>query len=282
MAQACSAGPGLVCQQAVVGAIDEARAAEGVGPLQLPLSFASLTLPQHILVLADQERVDRGLPGFTGLSAPLDALARQGAVANTDPSGPSGVDWGSNWAGGEASALLADFDWMYDDGYGSPNMDCGKPLASGCWDHRQNVLGDYGPHPALGAGATKVNGVTSMTELFSSGLAGRLDFVLRKQAPAVVTPSSLQMSTTSTSPNTAMLTVSYGVGSFRAVAAVDGDNGRWSVTPSCTALAGHKCHLFVTFSPVHSGRANATVTVELHGRNEQVDVNAYAGTANVL
>jgi hypothetical protein len=183
MDQACASGSGQQCQDAVVEAIDVARAAEGVGPLELPSYYDSLTLSQQILVLADLERVGRGLPGFGGLSSQLDVLALQGASANTDPNGPSGFSWGSNWAGGEASALLADYDWMYDDGYGSPNMDCTSAPANGCWDHRQNILGDYGSHPSMGAAATRVNGVTSMTQLFSSGPSGHLDYALPKQAP---------------------------------------------------------------------------------------------------
>lgn len=91
-------------------------------------------------------------------------------MAGNDPNGPSGTTWGSNWAGGEASALLADYDWVYDDGPGSPNMDCTNALANGCWDHRRNVLGNYGPRPAMGAAMTMMKGVTSMTELFTSAL----------------------------------------------------------------------------------------------------------------
>jgi len=189
--QACASGSAEVCQGAVVQAIDEARASEDVGPLVLPSYFDSLSVAEQILVLADLERVDRGLPGFAGLSSSLDALAYQGADSNNDPNGPSGQTWGSNWAGGEASALLADFDWMYDDGYGSPNEDCTNSTASGCWDHRHNILGDYGPHPSMGAAATKVDGVTSMTELFSSGPAGKLDYVLPKDAPATENSSDL-------------------------------------------------------------------------------------------
>ena len=48
---------------------------------------------------------------------------------------------------------------MYDDGPHSPNMDCTSATASGCWDHRRNILSNYGPHPAVGAAATKVDGV---------------------------------------------------------------------------------------------------------------------------
>jgi hypothetical protein len=182
--QACTDGSSAACQQAVVAAIDAARAAEGVKPLQLPGYYDSLTVPEQLLVLADLERVDRGLPGFAGLSSQLDSMALQGAVSNNDPNGPGDATWGSNWAGGEGSALLADFDWMYDDGPGSPNLDCTSTSSGGCWDHRLNVLGDYGPGPSMGAAFTKVDGVTSLTELFSSSPAGQLDYRLPSAAPA--------------------------------------------------------------------------------------------------
>jgi hypothetical protein len=184
MELACAQGTRQECQGAVVQAIDQARRAEGVAPLVLPPYYDSVTVGQQLLVLTNLERVNRGLPGFAGLSVHLDTLAAIGASANDDPTGPPGTAWGSNWAGGEASAILADFDWMYDDGHGSPNMDCTKALAPGCWDHRRNVLGDYGPHPAMGSAVTRVNGVTSMTELLSSGEAGRIGYRL----PVALTP----------------------------------------------------------------------------------------------
>jgi hypothetical protein len=179
MAAACAAGTGPSCQAVVLHAIDRARGAEGLGPLDLPAGYGSLTMAQQLFVLADIERTDRGLPGLAGLSSQLDSLAQVGASTNSDPVGPAGASWGSNWAGGEASALLADYDWMYDDGPGSPNLDCDHPSSTGCWDHRQNILGDYGAHPSMGAASTMVDGVTSMTELFSSGSRGVLEFTLR-------------------------------------------------------------------------------------------------------
>lgn len=184
IAQACGGDDGGACDAAAVQAIDQARAAEGVRPLQLPGDFSSLSTSGQLLVLADLERTDRGLPGFIGLSSGLDLLAIKAAATDADPEGPNGTDWGSNWAGGEQNALLADYDWMYDDGPGSPNLDCPKAGASGCWDHRQNILWDYGPHPSMGAAATRVNGVTSMTELFSSAAPGSLDTTLPSAAPA--------------------------------------------------------------------------------------------------
>jgi hypothetical protein len=182
MAAACGHGPNEQCQAVVLHAIDRARSAEGLGPLDIPADYDNLTTAQQLFVLADVERVSRGLPGLDGLTSQLDALAETGASSNADPIGPDGFSWGSNWAGGEASALLADYDWMYDDGPGSPNLDCGHVPSTGCWDHRQNILGNYGTHPTMGAAATMVDGVTSMTEIFSSGTGGVLEFSLR--APA--------------------------------------------------------------------------------------------------
>jgi hypothetical protein len=275
MEQACSLGAGP-CQQAVVHAIDVARAAEGVGPLELPSYYDSLSVAEQLLVLTDLERVDRGLAGFNGLSTKLDALSKAAASANQDPTGPNRTTWGSNWAGGEASALLADYDWMYDDGPHSPNMDCTDGAPSGCWDHRRNILSDYGPHPAIGAAAAAVDGVTSMTELLTSGPAGTLDYAM-SAVPQLVSPSSLVIGTTPRQSNSAILTVRDGSGSFQASATVSGDKGRWSVTHLCAAPPGAPCQLVVNFVPLHSGPANGTVTVNLPGGSEQVQVNAFAG-----
>jgi hypothetical protein len=179
MDKACSGGPGAACQRAIVQAIDQARAAEGVGRLTLPPHYDGLTTADQLLVLTNLERVARGLPGFTRLSVSLDGLAYTAARSNSDPLGPTGTSWGSNWAGGEASALSADYDWMYNDGPGSPNVDCRSASVSGCWDHRRNILDDFGPHPSMGAAATTVRGVTSMTELLSSAPPETLEYLAR-------------------------------------------------------------------------------------------------------
>jgi hypothetical protein len=180
--RACTDGSSTACHRAVLRAIDNARRAEGRKPLKLPPYYFRLTVPQQLLVIAHLERVDRGLPGFTGLSAKLDLLALEGALSNTLPTGPAAAAWGSNWADGEGSALLADFDWMYNDGPGSPNVECTPTNVTGCWGHRLNILGHYGPRPSMGAAVAKVDGVTSVTELFSSSPAGRLHYRLPKAA----------------------------------------------------------------------------------------------------
>ena len=164
------------CESAELAAIDNARAKEGVAPMTLPRTFNSLTRAEQLLVVIDLERVGRGLPPFAGLVASLDAIAQSathppGAPAGSfeDPTFPNGFTvapasafaWrgaGGNGgfscdgsgqpgaaiaAGGQISALDADYGWMYDDGYGGSNFDCRTPGASGCWGHRDNILGRY-------------------------------------------------------------------------------------------------------------------------------------------
>jgi hypothetical protein len=69
----------------------------------------------------------------------------------------------SNWAG-TSDPLLADFVWMYDDGPGGGNLECRPPTDNGgCWGHRQNILGSYGPHPEMSAA---VYGTASAAQIF--------------------------------------------------------------------------------------------------------------------
>ncbi|HET9059748.1 MAG TPA: hypothetical protein VFN61_07490 [Acidimicrobiales bacterium] len=182
MVRACEPGQRERCDAAALVAIDSARAREHVGPMHLPSGYSQLALPAQVLVVADLERTDRGLPGFTGLSSELDRLAAAGAAQRSDPTGPSGAEWGSNVAIGYVSALQADYAWMYDDGLGSANSDCHKGSTSGCWGHRHNILGNYGLHPAMGAAVLEVPSkppkVLVFTQLFAGCQPGALDVKL--------------------------------------------------------------------------------------------------------
>ncbi len=165
------------CEQQEIQAIDGARAKEGVGPIYLPGNFNSLTADEQLLVIIDIERVGRGLPPFAGIVASLDNVAQAGADVSgakpgsfEDPQLPAGFSLApgtefayrckatggggyscdgpgqpgdSIAAGGQISALDADYGWMYDDGYGGANGDCAAPGAVGCWGHRDNILGRY-------------------------------------------------------------------------------------------------------------------------------------------
>lgn len=184
MAKACAAGPNDACDTATIAAIDRARALERVHPLRLPPDYERLPVDAQLLVVADLERTDRGLPGFSGLSAELDRMAATGAQERNDPTGPRGTAWGSNFAMGYAGALQADYAWMYDDGLGSPNTLCKPGALAACWGHRNNILANYGPHPSMGAAALAVrSGSTKLlvvTQLFSCCPAGSLDFKLAR------------------------------------------------------------------------------------------------------
>ncbi|MHB1925485.1 MAG: hypothetical protein ACYCSJ_12420, partial [Acidimicrobiales bacterium] len=140
------------CVSAALSAIDSARAAEGLGPMELPSNWSSLTVPEQVFVATNLERVDRGVPALVGMVASVNSDAQAGANAGADPA--LGQSYGSMassasgaiWAGGELNPLLADYDWMYSDGYsGGPggNIDCTSPSAPGCWGHRDIMLGAY-------------------------------------------------------------------------------------------------------------------------------------------
>jgi hypothetical protein len=152
-------------------ATDDARAAEGVGPLDLDLAaYRGLPEPEQIFVLENLERTGRGLPAVPVMTAQLDGAAAQGAAAVTDPAippvltgGGQVVAGGAVWAGGTPSALQADYLWLYEDGWGGPlgttNVACTGPGAPGCWGHRDVILSPFGtcangapPALAMGAG----------------------------------------------------------------------------------------------------------------------------------
>ena len=164
----CQVRPaGSGCVTAVVDAINRARAAQGVRAMRLPAGFGMLSQPQQLLVIANLERVDRGLVPAVGLSRGLDQNALAAARASQDPV-PNpfyGNAFGSNWAGGIGSTLAVDFLWMYDDGAGSFNIDCQSVGAAGCWGHRHNILYPYQAPLAMGAAVAG----TSMTEVFVGG-----------------------------------------------------------------------------------------------------------------
>lgn len=163
--QTCSAPNSSQCISSALSDIDHARALEGIAAMALPSDFASLSDPEQLLVLSNLERIDRGLTPILGLSANLDASAETGALAGEDPT-PIQFDgdaFGSNYQEGLDGALEADFAWMYDDGFGSPNADCQTPDGEGCWGHRHDILYPYSAPIMMGAADD------AQTELFVGG-----------------------------------------------------------------------------------------------------------------
>jgi hypothetical protein len=154
------------CNAAALGDINKARAGEGLGNLALPADYYTLSMSGQILAVANAERSSRGLPVMPE-NGSLDNMAMSGAEAGQDPTGPSGYSWGSNIAWGYPTALAADFGWMYDDGPGSPNINCTSAGAPGCWGHRHNILVPWAG--AAGAAAYNNSGTVQLTELFAAG-----------------------------------------------------------------------------------------------------------------
>ncbi len=184
-ARACQVEPtddSTACTQALLAEINYGLATEGLAPIALPSNWASLTVAEQIFVIVDLERVDRGLQPFLGLSFFWNVEAQIGAAANADPPTPTGYPWvATEWAGGSAdeSALEADYIWMYDDGFGGPNIDCQTANAAGCWVHRDNILSVGSCTTcSVGAGYAVVDGVASMAAVFveSSGAPPFLSF----------------------------------------------------------------------------------------------------------
>jgi hypothetical protein len=168
----CSANPvSSGCISSALADINAARAAEGVPPMTLPSNFASMTVPVQLLNLANLERVDRGLSPILGLSVALDRDAQAAAAEDRDPMPTDfyGNEATSNWAAGYPSALEADFEWMYDDGLGSANLDCTASDRTGCWGHRNDILWHFSAPVAMGAGYATAQYGPSMTELFVGG-----------------------------------------------------------------------------------------------------------------
>jgi hypothetical protein len=146
----CESAPnGVSCTDAVVAALDSARAEIGLGPYALPANFATLSGAKQIFILTNLDRIAYGLPVITGITRALDSADESAMTADADPdptallSGLSNYAWTSNWAGNWANASYAYYEWMYDDGFSgseTSNIDCSSATATGCWIHRRNVL----------------------------------------------------------------------------------------------------------------------------------------------
>ncbi len=175
-----TAAAGPACQRVLVADINTARAREGVPPLVLPRGYATLPAGIQVFVLTDLERVDRGLAPLVGMNDTLNARARLGAAAGSDPSiatsnldSESGQIWTANQVA-DANALEADWLWMYADGWAgadTSNVDCTSARSSGCWGHRHNVLARYPGAPVLvtGTAAVSAGPFTSYAQLVLAG-----------------------------------------------------------------------------------------------------------------
>ncbi len=212
---ACRTSPvddkSAACIDSILHNINYARSLESLGPLVLPSDYASDTVPVQQLILADEERGDRGLSQFSGLVASLNGAALTAAGADQDPSPPSGFSFttaGSNFAL-DYTPLGADFAWMYDDGYGGTNLDCTSPGATTCWGHRDTILGNWADTGStIGVMGDADTAAGQYTQIFandnnmSEALTDTIDPSTLPTPSTVATPDVVQVLPAS-SPNTA-------------------------------------------------------------------------------
>jgi hypothetical protein len=140
------------CEEEALQAIDHARASEGLGPMELPPDWSGLTPAEQLFVATDLERTVRGLAPFEGMATTLEPAAQAAADSDSDPEPPGGFptdQWTSNSGAGYANPLETLYVWMYDDGAGSPNVDCVPGNTSGCWGHRQDILASFPCTPCV-------------------------------------------------------------------------------------------------------------------------------------
>jgi hypothetical protein len=164
-------------RQEILQGIDQARTNESLAPLNLPAGFSAADPEAQTLALVDAERASRGLPMIAGRLPALNRLAADAAAAEEDPtlSQAQGA-WGSVWGEGIDAADVW-FAWMYRDGWAgslavTENIDCVTPTSSGCWGHRNVILGDYGPLPLVGiASVVLPNGQVSIAMIITAGTA---------------------------------------------------------------------------------------------------------------
>ena len=201
------------CIDSVLHNINDARSLEGLGPLVLPSDYATDPVPAQQLVITDEERNDRGLQEFSGLDPLLNTAAQTAAQISTDPSPPSGYSY--NLAGSifaqDYTPLGADYAWMYDDGYGGTNLLCTSPSDSGCWGHRNNILGAWTTSTSLSQTAMMGDGNTTngqYTELFANesdpaGATIDSSYTTSLPTPSSPTPPDVVQVLPASSPNTA-------------------------------------------------------------------------------
>jgi hypothetical protein len=165
------------CEDTAVAALNNARAVMGLPAYSLPANFDLLSTANQLLVLSNQDRQSYGLTLISGLNATLNAVAATGISGDTDPVGPTSVEgnpyiaWTSNWAAGWASPLYTYYEWMYDDGPGSSNVDCPYSSSAGCWGHRKDTLTNFGVAQVamgVGAGTSPRYQAPAFTELYEA------------------------------------------------------------------------------------------------------------------
>ena len=168
------------CDELALEAINHAHVIEGIPPISLPKDYSTLPIDEQSFIITNLERVSRGLPPAVGITAAYDAHAVTATQLHQDVQNYSATSYyASDWYGGP-NPLLADYGWMYEDGWGGGvsgkfpfyNYDCTSATSTACWGHTEFILWNAGVPLAFGA----AQGPWSWTQ--------NVDLVLGTTAPA--------------------------------------------------------------------------------------------------
>jgi len=227
------------CTRYVLSALNRARQLLHEPALSLPTNWCRLTTPQQLFVILNLERTSLGFAPYLGLNAALSITAQRAAEQRQDPGPARGFPLATNADGTSAigaawsegfSVLVADYGWMYDDGWAGSrdatmNIDCTSATAPACWAHRDELLGsDPGYNPAVGldcatcevgTGFAVVAGNGSYTDLIERpvGPPPAMTFTWAKERPFLTThfPSpSVTTTTVQTAPAVAIASAAVG------------------------------------------------------------------------
>jgi hypothetical protein len=251
------------------------RQVEGISPMSLPSNYPSLTPPEQLFVLTDLERIDRGIPPISGLSANLDAYAQAGANAGHDPGFPPYASAGGSTWSSSGSLGLSMAEWIYNDGPGGSNANCPATGGGGCWGHRDIILGQYASPSLMGVGYGP-----STTQLFVGGdTTDTPYFTWAQEIPllpvgvypygtnASVLPGQSQSSTIQLWASGAYMNITASLSS--SIGGVFQMN-----TTNCNLPAGGTCNVPLTFTPPSLGVFSATLTVTGPYGTQQVPLRA--------
>ena len=254
------AQPNLYCPSGFTTIYGD-RQAEGVSPMSLPTNWNALTPPEQLFVLTDEERIDRGIPPISGLSANLDAYAQAGANAGHDPPFPHYGSTAGSTSASTSSLGTALAMWMYDDGPGGTNSACPPTGGSGCWGHRDIILGQYAAPALMGVGSGP-----STTQLFVGGDTVDTPYFTWAQEipllPVGVYPYGVNTSVLPGQSQSSTIELWASGAYMNITASLTSSGGVFRMnTTTCDLPAGATCNLALTFTPPSLGVFTATLEV---------------------
>jgi hypothetical protein len=280
----CSAGISASCPPGL-STIEALRASEGLAPMSLPTDFSSLSPQEQIFVVANLERVDRGVAPMEGVASALDADAQAGVDGVRDPSPPPyGSSFGSNWASGN-SVFWADQSWVYQDGWGgsgTSNGSCTSPSAAGCWAHRDNILRSYASPALMGSGyASGGTDGGGVAQLFVGGDTHDSPFFSWSQVTPYL-PVGIPSTpvTSDVNPGSSVVTPVelWASGeSMNVGVSISGGGGQYSVdSGGCDLSAGQACVIGITFHAQSIGAYSGTLAVSGPNGVQEVSLHGVA------